>query len=112
MAILTTTVLSRAGVDLTGVASDAAGDEWANSGDDYVVIFNGGGAPVTVTLDIQKTVDGTAVTDPTVVVAAGARTMIGPFPPGIYNNPANGRAKVTYSGVTSLTTKVLSLPTA
>lgn len=106
MATLTVATVSRAGVDAAGVAADVAGDEWTNTGQEFVEVFNGGGSPITVTLDVQATLDGAAVTDPTVSVPAGARRMIGPFPTGIYNNTSTGRARVAYSGVTSVTTKV------
>jgi hypothetical protein len=66
-------------------------------------VVNGSGAPITVTLDIKPTVDGGEVTDRAVTVAAGARRRIGPFPTSIYNDPATGRAKVTFSSVTSVT---------
>lgn len=105
MATLTVTAVSRAGVAAAPVAATAGagGDEFENDGRTLVEVVNGGGAPITVTLDIKSTVDGGAVTDPTVSVAAGARKRIGPFPTGVYNDTTTGRAKVTFSGVTSVT---------
>lgn len=107
MATLTPTALSRAGVDMAGVAADAAGDEWANTGKEFVEVKNGSGSSITVTNDIKATVDGAAVTDPTVTIAAGATKMIGPYPTGAYNDPTTGRARIAYSAVTSVTTKVV-----
>lgn len=107
MAVLTATAITRAGVDVVGASADGAGDEWANTGYEVVEVKNGGGAGITVTLDVQATVDGAAVTDPTVSISAGQTKIIGPFAKGIYNNTSNDRAKITYSGVTSVTVKVL-----
>lgn len=108
MAILTPTAVSRAGNPLTSTAASAGGDSFPNTGKEFLVIKNGGAAAITVTLDIQQTVDGQAVTDKTVSVAAGATVLIGPFPTGIYND-ANGRVNITYSSVTNVTVDVFSL---
>lgn len=112
MATLTVANVTRAGVDMAGVAADVAGDEWTNTGQEFIEIKNGGASPITATLDIKSTVDGAVVTDPTVSVAAGATKMIGPFPSAYYTDATTGRAKVTYSAVTSVTIKVVKLTTA
>lgn len=111
MAILTAATVSRAGVDVAGAAADAAGDEWANTGYEFVQVRNASAGVVTVTLDIRATLDGATVTDPTVSLAAGETKIIGPFPTGLYND-ANGRARIAYSAVASVTTRVLKLPAA
>jgi hypothetical protein len=109
MALLTATAITRAGVDTAGVAADVAGDTFANNGREYAIVKNGSASPITVTLDAQVQVDGQAVVDRTVTINAGIEKIIGPFPTGIYND-ANGQAKITYSAVTSVTTKILSVP--
>jgi len=98
-------------VDVVGVAADSLGDEWPNSGLEFIEVFNGGGGSINVTLDIRPTLDGAAVVDPVIAIPAAGRRIIGPFPPGIYND-ATGRAKVTYSGVASVTIKALKCPPA
>jgi hypothetical protein len=103
MATLTVQSTSRAGLDVAGTAADAAGDEWANTGVEMILIKNGGGSGITVTLDFKATPDGATVTDPTVSIGAGATKVIGPFPPAYYNDTSTGRAKATCSGVTSVT---------
>jgi hypothetical protein len=103
MATLTVQSTSRSGLDAAGSAADALGDEWPNTGVEMVLIKNGGGSGITVTLDIKSTVDGAAVTDPTVSIGAGVTKLIGPFPPPYYNDSTTNRAKVSYSGVTSVT---------
>src|SRR5688572_24596565 len=101
MATLTVTNVSRAGIAAAPVAATAGGggDEFPNDGRTLIEVFNGGGSPITVTLHIRQTVDGGAVTNRTVSVAAGARKRIGTFNKAEYNDPATGRAKVTFSGV-------------
>ena len=109
MAILTVAAVTRAGVDVAGVAADAAGDEWANDGKQFVEVNNGSAGSINVTLNIRATVDGAAAVNPVVAIAAGARKIIGPFPTGVYND-SNGRAKISYSAVATITTKVLNCP--
>lgn len=111
MAVLTAATVVRTGVDVVGVAADVTGDEWANTGQEFVEVKNGSGGSINVTLDIRATIDGAAAVDPVVAVGAGVTKIIGPFPTGIYND-SNGRAKITYSAVTSVTTKVLKCPPA
>jgi len=110
MATLTVATISRSGVDVSGAAASSGGDEFPNTGREFLKITNGGGSPITVTLDIKTVVDDDlSVTDPTVSISNGVTKVIGPFPPGIYNDPDTGRAKVTYSSVTSVTVKALKL---
>lgn len=108
MTTLTVTNVSRAGVAAAPVAASGGGDEFANDGRTIIEVVNGGVAPITVSLDIKPTVDGGTVADRTVTVANGARKRIGPFPTQIYNDPTTGLAKVTYSGVTSVTVEAFT----
>jgi len=109
MAVLTVQEISRAGVSGALTAAAGGGDSFPNDGRTYLDVNNGSGGAITVTAAVQQTVDGKAVTGNAVSVGAGARTKIGPFPPGIYND-ANGRVQLTYSGVTSLTVNPFRLP--
>jgi hypothetical protein len=105
MAVLTATTLARAGIDpVPTTASDVLGDEVLNpAGDAYFLVKNASGAGITVTLQIRATgPDGATVTNPTVTVPAAGTRIIGPFPASIYND-ASGKAKITYSAVTSVT---------
>lgn len=112
MALLTPAPVTRAGVDVVGAAADAAGDEWVNTGQEFVEVKNGSASSINVTLNIKATLDGAAAVNPVVAIAAGVTKIIGPFPKGVYNDPANGRAKITYSAVATVTTKVLACPPA
>lgn len=110
MADLTVTNLSRAGITPTLGAAGAGGDTFTNSDERaFVVVKNGGGSAITVTLDILTTVDGQAVTDPTVSVPASGERWIGPFPRNHYNN-AQDKVTITYSSVTSVTVGVFRVP--
>lgn len=82
------------------------GDAFLNSAKRFLVIDNADGSPMTLTLVTQNTVDGEAVDDKTIVVAAGTRQLLGPFPPAIYNDN-DDKVQLTYSAVTSLTVGVI-----
>lgn len=111
MAILTPTPAARAGINLAGVACSGGGDSFLNTGREVAVLVNASGSPITLTLVTQDTVDGRAVADRTVSLAAGATVAVGPFPPGIYND-TGGYVQMTYSGVTTLTVTVLQVTPA
>jgi hypothetical protein len=109
MAVLTPVVLSRSasGAVLTGVAPTAGtGDTWANTGQECILIRNGSGSPINVTVDIIATLDGNVVTDPVISVAAGAITCMGPYPTGLFNDGTNV-CKVTCSSVATVTIAIL-----
>lgn len=108
MATLTVGSTARTGLVATGVTPGGSGDEFANTGVECALIRNGSGSPINVTLDIKVTLDGAAVTDPVVAVAAGAIALIGPFPPAYYNS-ASGLAKLTCSATTDVTISVFKL---
>lgn len=113
MAVLTVSSAKRAtnGLDLAGVAAAGGGDTFVNTGQEVLVIKNGSGAPITLTVATPVTVDGLAVTDLTATIGAGETRMVGPFPPGIYNDTgvAGGSVSLTYSGVTTLTVAVVKV---
>lgn len=102
MATLTVSPTARTGLLTTGVTPGGSGDEWANTGVEMILVKNGSLASINVTLDIKVTVDGAAVTDPVVAVAAGATKIIGPFPPSFYTDSTTGRAKATCSATTDV----------
>lgn len=116
MAALTVATATRAtnGLDLAGVAANAGGDSFVNTGQEVVVIKNGGGSPITLTIVTPVTVDGLAVADLTATIAAGATRMVGPFPPAWYNDTGlnGGNVSLTYSAVTSVTVAVTKVTPA
>lgn len=72
----------------------------------WLVVKNGGGAPITVTV-VTPRVDprtGLAEADAVVSVTNAQERWIGPIHPEVYGDPADaGKAAVTYSAVTSVT---------
>lgn len=109
MATLAVTPAVPTGVDLAATAAcDVAGDAFPNTGKEVAFIRNTNAASRTVTIVVQATLDGQTVTNRTVTVAQNETKAIGPFPVGIYND-GNSRVVLTYSAVTNLTIKVLSI---
>lgn len=109
MATLTVGTIVRTGTATALVAAAGGGDQFANDGNTYFEVNNGGGSPITVAFVVQRTVDGLAVTNPGGSVTNGTRKRFGPFKTGIFNN-ANDRVEVTYSDVTSVTVEAVKLP--
>lgn len=108
MATLTPEQVNLTGLDATQNAATGGGDEFLNNGNIILRVENGSGAPITVTVISQATISGLAVADAAVAIPAGEFRFIGPFPPSLFND-ANGKAQITYSGVTSLTVEVLDI---
>lgn len=112
MATLTAIVPAVTGATLAEVAAAGGGDKFLNNGRKLLVVNNGDVAPITVTMDAAATTPvagGTvAYTDPTNAVAAGARDIMGPFDPRVFND-AQGFVNISYSGVTSVTVAVIDI---
>jgi hypothetical protein len=110
MAALTTQAVNLAGVGPTYAAAAGGGDTFQPSNNTFVHVKNGSGAPITVTIVTPGSVSGQAVADVTVSVpATTGERMIGPLPGSLFARASDGRADLTYSGVTSLTIAVLEL---
>lgn len=108
---ITKQVTTRAGAALALAAVDAAASPNGMfykqaTGAERIVIKNADSNPHTLTVDIPVTVDGQAVTDRTVAVAAGATVIAGPFGPE-YRQP-NGNVHLNFDSATSMTVGVLA----
>lgn len=107
-------VAAEGGVALSFGAA-AANDTFKNDGRTLLIVKNGSGSTVTVTVTAQKTsanVSGLgAVTksDASGTVADGAEKAFGPFPTRAYND-ADGQAHIGYSATTSVTVALLRVP--
>lgn len=116
MAVLTVATSKRSGNGdlITGAAAAGGGDSFVNTGTELVVIRNESVGSITVTFVTPVVVDALAVADLTMVLAAGERRIIGPFPPGWYNDTlvSGGSVNMTYSGVTTLFVAVIKPTTA
>lgn len=106
MAALATNVVPLAGVrfDDKLVAAAGGGDTAQTGAGVFLVVKNGDSGSHTVTLATPETVDGLAVADRALAVAAGQTAVI-PVTDR-YRNPSTGRAAITYDGVTSVTVGV------
>jgi hypothetical protein len=115
MAALTVLAANRVtgGLVATATPTLTTGDTFPNTGFEMVYINNGSASPITITPHINATLDPTgqaaAGVDLAISVAAGVARIIGPFPPGTFND-ATGNVKVTCSAVTTVTIAVFRLP--
>jgi uncharacterized cupredoxin-like copper-binding protein len=106
MATLSTQVIAQAGTAITFSNASAGGDQCATGSDVKLLVKNGAGSSMTVTLVTPGTVDGDlAIADRTVTVAAGATTGI-PVTDR-YRDSATGLASITYSSTTTVTVAVV-----
>jgi hypothetical protein len=100
MALLTPVQITRAGVVSTLAACSGGGDTYLNTNKPELEFNNGSGADITVYAAIYA--DGqTIVQGRSWVIAAGTRKRIAPMT-SPYENPADRKCSLTYSGVTSL----------
>lgn len=103
MAVLTTTVVTPAGVAPNLVAAAAGGDRCEVGDTVFLHAKNASGAAITVTIDSVTPSNYGVDNDLAVSVPAGAERFIGPLKASRFASNADGLAAITYSGVTSLT---------
>jgi hypothetical protein len=84
-----------------GAANGSGGHSLPNSGVEMVHVKTGGTGCV-VTIQTPGTVDGLAVPDRTITIGTNSERMIGPFPPGVYNQ-ADGSIYIDFDSVTTVT---------
>lgn len=107
MATISQQTFDEAGTDLTLTAAAGGGDQFANQGQQILIISNGDASSKTVTVTAQNTsfessTYGNSVKqDQALAVAAGSVGIMGPFPVASFND-SSGNAQITYSAVTSL----------
>ncbi len=109
---VTTQRITRAGTNVALSAPNADGDI-VDTGQVALVVTNGGGSPITVTVITPGDVVGLAVADLEVTVPASGTRHIGPLPTSVFAQAADavtgaGRALVDYSSITSVTRAVIS----
>ena len=95
------------------VAADTLGNFFSNlvAAEEkmFLVVNNGGGSPITVTIDSQIACDQGFDHDLAVVVTNGTEAWIGPLSKDRYND-SSGNVQVTYSAVTSVTVGAVGIP--
>ena len=108
LTVQTPTIAGVIPADVAATASD--GNRFKNTGNEMLLVRNGGGSTVVVTIPTPQTIVGLSIQDPTITIATGVNRNIGPFPPSVYNNPAGGtdpnEVYVEYDQVTSVTVSV------
>lgn len=117
MAALTVQNISQTSLVPSLVQAAAGGDHFiADNGQrHFLMVLNGSGAPITVTIPAQQAtsqqqgVGQVAVDNIAVAVAAGAQAMIGPITDA-YIRGNDGAVEITYSGVTDLDVGAIRLP--
>lgn len=108
MAALTTTVMPLGGGTVTYTAAAGGGDTCQVGAGVLLLVKNGDASAHTVTMVTPGTVNGLAIEDRAIEVAAGA--VVGIPVHQDYRNPATGRASITYDAVTDLEVAVIRVP--
>ncbi|MFZ4143389.1 hypothetical protein ACOZDZ_22055 [Streptomyces griseoincarnatus] len=108
MAALSTTVAPLTGAAVTYTAAAGGGDTCQTGAGVLLLVKNDDASSHTVTLVTPGTVNGLAIADRAIAVAAGTEVAI-PVTSD-YRNPATGRASITYDGVTDVTVAVVRVP--
>jgi hypothetical protein len=102
--------ISRLGITPAFATPNVAGNMFLNDGKTVLEVKNGSASSINVTPNVAATVDGQAVTNPVIAVTATTGDkIIGPFPPGIYNQ-TDGKVYVDFSAITTVTIAVYQLP--
>jgi hypothetical protein len=114
MAVLSVQKIVAGGLVPSLAAAAGGGDSWQNTGNEFLEVANGGVGSINVTIAAQAGACQpygvtNAAHDVVVAVGAGVTKRIGPINPVAYND-SNGRAQITYSGVTSVTVGVFAAP--
>lgn len=108
MANLTVQSVDTDGLNPALVAAAGGGDTItpADAGPHFLEVVNGGGSPITVTIDDPTSTDPGAASafnpDVAVSVTNGQRRLI-KIDVGRYKNPSTGLVGISYSAVTSVT---------
>lgn len=109
MALLPTQTPNTNGA-VTVYTAAALTNTFVNNGRTLLLVKNGSGSSINATVITQiADIDGNVVPDKVIAIAAGAEKLIGPFPPGIYND-TTGVAEVDISVVTSITIACIQVP--
>ncbi|MFE9923271.1 hypothetical protein ACFYQA_17300 [Streptomyces sp. NPDC005774] len=108
MAALTTAVMPLTGGAIAYTAAAGGGDTCQTGAGVLLLVKNGDASEHTVTMVTPGTVNGLAIADRPIPVAAGA--VVGIPVNQDYRNPSTGRASITYDAVTSLEVAVVRVP--
>jgi hypothetical protein len=109
MATVATKQIVRAGTAPAYAAASAGGDKVTPGPTTFVHVKNASAAAITATVATPGNVDGLAVADLTVNVPAGGEAMVGPITAGLFRDPADGLAAISWSAAASVTFAALSV---
>jgi len=110
----TPVVPSYAGTVVTFGAATVDGDILPVGSNVALLVTNGGGSPITVTIQTTAEKGGLAVADAGGAVPNGASRVFGPFPASLFAQDADAvegpnKVLVDYSAITSVTRAVIQL---
>lgn len=95
------------GVVFALAAANVDGHRIPGGGNVLLVVNNGSGGSINVTVQTAATEDGLAVAEQIVAVGAGVQKVIGPFRPSTYDRASGaadpGEVYVDFSAVTTVT---------
>jgi hypothetical protein len=118
MATLTAQAVVDTGLEATYSAAAAGGDQFSNTGIQFVHVKNGAGGDITLTVTAQNTqtpsISGYGVgtkSNSVTTVTAGEERFIGPFPKQAFND-TSGNAQITYSSTASVTLAIIQFQKA
>jgi hypothetical protein len=109
VATLSVQVVVLGGLTPSYAACTAGGDEFVNSGHEFIHVKNAAGVSQTVTVNSQAVCSQGFDHDIAVAVPAAQERMIGPFPKNRFDD-ASGKVQITYSAVVSLTIAAIQVP--
>lgn len=113
MTALVTQVVPTVGADISSALIAAANGDTAACGQGvFLVVRNGSGSGITVTVATPGLVDGRLAvadsTSPSIALTSGLGII--PLPSELYADPATGRATITYSATATVTVGVVRVP--
>jgi hypothetical protein len=109
MAQVATKQIVRTGSEPVYAAASAGGDKVTPGPTTFLHVKNGSAGAITCTVATPGTVDGLAVADLAVNIPAGGERLVGPITSGLFRDPADGLAAVSWSADASVTFAALAV---
>jgi hypothetical protein len=101
--VVTPTASATAGALLTAVSLNTAGISIPDDGRTMLVVVNGAGAPINVTIKTTRALpDGAALPDRVIAVTNATAKLLGPFLPSTHAQ-ASGGIHIDFSSITTIT---------
>jgi len=113
MATIVSQNITEAGLNPTMSAVTGSGDQFSNTGNEFLLITNGSGESLLVTITAQTTtvedrrMGELTKANSTITIANGASGLIGYFQIAAYSD-SDGYVQITYSASSSVTIAVLT----